>query len=160
MDGGAQHIVGAVDRRRRLGIGSREVEAHAVARDGQRQAHMHRRIPHPIIVEAVGKFIDAVGKLADHPPHRPLRLIEHVLGRPDQRGRAISSRELAEPPFTNVEGRDLRHEITAQHLGLTHILQQKRQHLLVQPALSIEAKRRNAHTLGIDLARPHVIAAG
>jgi hypothetical protein len=140
----------------------REVESNPVAVDLDRRTQLEvalRRFEH------VRAFVAAVGQSKERGPHDTLRVREELLHRSDDQLSPSPLAELGQALLGEPVGSDLRAEVATPLLGIAHLRDELREHLLVEPggrdddALLRERARARRHAAGLAAADVGVVSA-
>ena len=146
--GGGHRVEGPPD----LLVRAREVERHRRAA----HAHRHRDLDPPVEIDAVVVEIVLEGVVTVRdglhlPARQDLRAVQQLVDVVEHALRPVRREQLAQPDGPQPPRGDLRHEITAEHLGQPYVSLDQIEEVLVQLAAAEELGGRDDDALLVEL---------
>ena len=154
-----------IDRRRRLRVGSGEIEDHLRSLAVHRTFDLVRSITDAVVADVIGKA-DLVGadRILDESLHRAVVAVEQRPGRGDINIVAEARAHLVDPTRGDPARSDQRVKVGRAPIGLARLVHHQLDQIFVVLALGVDLDRRDAHAFlkdgaGVDRHRSGDLAA-
>ena len=153
-------VGGQVEGGAHLGRGAAEVEQHLVAGDVHFEVDADQPESDHVRFDVVAVPVASVGNVGDDAPGLGLRVVEHRVDRRCDAGTAVAVEQGVHPPFRGGEAGEARAHVSPVLFGRARIAEKELEEGAIELAFPVQALRRDADPLLVDLEARGRDAAG